>query len=65
MVKLAGRLARMIRHIRELSMSFLEAPASRRPVGSRKLELVGETPALPGNAPCAIRRERRWLPTVQ
>ena len=33
------------------TMDQLGAPASRRPVGSRKPELVGETPALPGTAP--------------
>jgi len=32
------------------SMNVLGAPASRRPIGSRTLELAGETPALPGNA---------------
>ena len=32
------------------SMNLLGAPASRRPVGSRKPELAGETPALPGTA---------------
>ena len=31
-----------------LSMNLLGAPASRRPVGSRKPELAGETPAPPG-----------------
>jgi signal transduction histidine kinase len=31
--------------------ALLGAPASRRPVGSRKPELAGETPALPGTAP--------------
>jgi len=34
-----------------LSMNLLGAPASRRPVGSRKPELAGETPALPGTVP--------------
>jgi para-aminobenzoate synthetase component 1 len=33
-----------------LPMNYLGAPASRRPVGSRKPELAGETPALPGTA---------------
>ena len=33
-----------------LSMNLLGAPASRRPVGNGKLELAGETPALPGTA---------------
>jgi len=33
------------------SPSRLGAPASRRPVGSRKPEFAGETPALPGTAP--------------
>jgi hypothetical protein len=32
-------------------MNLLGAPASRRPVGSRKPELAGETPALPGTVP--------------
>ena len=32
-------------------MHLLGALASRRPVGSRKLELAGETPALPRIAP--------------
>jgi hypothetical protein len=32
-------------------MNLLGAPASRRPVGSRKPELAGETPALPGIVP--------------
>jgi NAD dependent epimerase/dehydratase family enzyme len=32
-------------------MNFLGAPAPRRPVGNRKPELAGETPALPGIAP--------------
>ena len=32
-------------------MNLLGAPASRRPVESRKLKLAGETPALPGTAP--------------
>ena len=32
-------------------MNLLGAPASRRPVGRRKPELAGETPALPGTAP--------------
>ena len=31
-----------------LPMNLLGAPASRRPVGSQKPELAGETPALPG-----------------
>jgi ATP-dependent helicase/nuclease subunit B len=31
-----------------LPMNLLGAPASRRPVGSQKTELAGETPALPG-----------------
>ena len=35
----------------ERGTDFLGAPASRRPVGSRKPELAGETPALPGTAP--------------
>ena len=34
-----------------LASSLLGAPASRRPVGSRKPELAGETPALPGTVP--------------
>ncbi len=34
-----------------LPMNHLGAPASRRPVGSRKPELAGEMPALPGTAP--------------
>jgi spermidine synthase len=34
-----------------LSANLLGAPASRRPVGSRKPELAGETPALPGTEP--------------
>jgi SAM-dependent MidA family methyltransferase len=34
-----------------LPMNLLGAPASRRPVGSRKSELAGETPALPGTVP--------------
>jgi SAM-dependent MidA family methyltransferase len=34
-----------------LPMNLLGAPASRRPVGSRKPELAGETPALPGTVP--------------
>ena len=34
-----------------LPMTLLGAPASRRPVGTRKQELAGETPALPGMAP--------------
>jgi para-aminobenzoate synthetase component 1 len=34
-----------------LPMNLLGAPASRRPVWSRKPELAGETPALPGTAP--------------
>jgi hypothetical protein len=29
-------------------MNLLGAPVSRRPVGSRKPKLAGETPALPG-----------------
>ena len=33
---------------KSLPMNPLGAPASRRPVGSRKLELADETPALPG-----------------
>jgi hypothetical protein len=32
-------------------MNLLGAPASRRPAGTRKSELAGETPALPGMAP--------------
>ena len=32
-------------------LKLLGAPASRRPVGSRKPELAGETPALPGTVP--------------
>ena len=32
-------------------MNLLGAPASRRPVGRRKPELAGETPALPGSVP--------------
>jgi hypothetical protein len=32
-------------------MNLLGAPASRRPVGNRKPELVGEMPALPGTVP--------------
>ncbi len=32
-------------------INLLGAPASRRPVGSQKPELAGETPALPGTAP--------------
>ena len=32
-------------------INLLGAPAARRLVGSRKPELAGETPALPGNAP--------------
>jgi hypothetical protein len=32
-------------------LNLLGAPASRRPVGNRKPELAGETPALPGIAP--------------
>jgi hypothetical protein len=31
-------------------MNLLGAPASRQPVRSRKPELAGETPALPGTA---------------
>jgi signal transduction histidine kinase len=31
--------------------ALLGAPASRRPAGSQKSELAGETPALPGSAP--------------
>jgi 2-phosphosulfolactate phosphatase len=38
-------------HAPSLPMNLLGAPASRRPVGSRKPELVGETPALPGTVP--------------
>jgi SAM-dependent MidA family methyltransferase len=34
-----------------LSVPLLDAPASRRPVGSQKSELAGETPALPGTVP--------------
>ena len=34
-----------------LSVNHPGAPASRRPVGSRKSELAGETPALPGTVP--------------
>jgi 2-phosphosulfolactate phosphatase len=34
-----------------LAPSLLGAPASRRPVGSLKPELAGETPALPGTVP--------------
>ena len=34
-----------------LAPSLLGAPASRQPVGSRKPELAGETPALPGTVP--------------
>ena len=34
-----------------LPMNLLGAPASRRPVGSRKSEPAGETPALPGPEP--------------
>jgi hypothetical protein len=34
-----------------LPMNLLGALASRRPVGSRKPELAGETPALPGTVP--------------
>ena len=33
------------------TMNLLGAPASRRPVGSRKPELAGETPALLGTRP--------------
>jgi hypothetical protein len=32
-------------------LNFLGAPAFRRPVRSRKPELAGETPALPGTVP--------------
>ncbi len=38
------------------STNLLGAPASRRPVGSRKPELAGGTPALPGTAPRSRRR---------
>src|SRR5664280_915060 len=34
-----------------LPMNLLGASASRRPVGSRKPELAGETPTLPGTVP--------------
>ncbi len=34
-----------------LPMNLLGVPASRRPVASRKSELAGETPALPGTVP--------------
>jgi len=34
-----------------LPINLLGAPASRRPVRSQKLELAGETPALPGTVP--------------
>jgi ATP-dependent helicase/nuclease subunit B len=37
-----------------LTMNLLGAPASRRPVGSRKPELAGETPALPGITPAGV-----------
>jgi hypothetical protein len=40
-----------IRFTLALSINPLGAPASRRPVGSRKPELAGETPALPGIVP--------------
>ena len=35
----------------EFSLTLLGAPAGRRPVGSRKPELAGGTPALPGIVP--------------
>jgi spermidine synthase len=47
----AAWLGRAGRQSNSLSMNLLGAPASRRPVGSRKPELAGETPALPGTVP--------------
>jgi ATP-dependent helicase/nuclease subunit B len=37
-----------------LALDPLGAPASRRPVGSQKPELAGETPALPGISPAGV-----------
>ena len=37
-----------------LALDPLGAPASRRPVGSQKPELAGETPALPGITPAGV-----------
>ena len=44
-------LAKLTLRQSHLSMNVPGAPASRRPVGNRKPELAGETPALPRTAP--------------
>jgi trans-aconitate methyltransferase len=50
----AGERRRLISSSKPLAMNLLGAPASRRPGGSQRTELAGETPALPGTAPFDI-----------
>src|ERR1017187_1429305 len=57
-ISLIKKKANTMKNTIILPMNRLGAPASRRPVGNRKPELAGETPALPETAPRVMGSKR-------